>query len=324
MTVSREPEPLAPLDDSRQLARVAWRGFGDDSFAEVMRQSMRSMAHDDPETHAALADEGAAFGSLLDLHLEDDSAPSHSVAATALTAFVDGLAKAVKEISKSTLKRERYRTNLLLTGVEFGSVKVSLATPPQKVVKNADILERTFVEDADARSLALVTALLSVNVDADGTALEALAASLPLRARAGLRKASQQIAKENWRVSGSLARPGKPLENIAFDATSARRVGIALSSSHRESKRIELSGRVDGSRRSLLVMYFEPDKGRPFAAAVPDTELYESVVGMDAPDLRVTCKFRVDTVIAAGTDSVVRSSHTLESIRVLGEQGTLA
>lgn len=323
MSPKRVPRPLAPLGDSRQLARDAWQSLGSDPFSTVSRDSMHAIAYDDPETHAALADEGAAFGSVLDLHLVEESAPEHSVAATALTNFVQGLAEAVKEISKHALHRERYRTNLLLTGIAFGSVRVSVATPPQQTAKNADTLERTFVEDVDAQSLALVTALLSQDPDADDSAMEALASSLPIAARAKLRKASAQIEKSGWSVTGTFSRPGRRREIVSFDSLTARRVGAALASSHHESKHVTMSGRVDGNRRSLLVMYFDPDKGRPFAAAVPDTDLYERVVGLASQDLSVVAQFRVDAVVAAGTDSAVRTSHTLEGIQPANEQGEL-
>lgn len=310
--------------NARELAREAWRHTPDGPLGDIMRSSMRAMALNDPATHAALADEGAAFGSVLDLHLEDPDAPDHSVAVDTLTKFLRGLMDAVKETSKVTLRRKHYSSNLLVSGVAVGSVRVSLATPPKRPVPGMAPLEASLVDDVEAASLARVTAMLS-NASEDSGAVDAFAAQLPLRARAGLRRASAQIVANAWDISGTFQRPGHSRERVRFTVDSATRLADALSSAHRETRPITLSGRIDGSRRSLMVMYFEPDEGRPFAAAVPTGDLYERVVTLDAPDSRVLARFQVDEVIAAGSDSVVRRAYTLQSIDALRaeEQPTL-
>ncbi|WP_062520009.1 hypothetical protein [Demequina silvatica] len=309
------------VGDARELAREAWRHAPAGPLGDIMRQSMRAMAHDDPQTHAALADEGAAFSGVLDLHLNDAHTPEHTVAVDTLTAFLRGLMDAVKETSKATLRKKRYSNRLLVTGFALGSVRVTLVTPPVRTREDMAPLS-SLAEDVDAGSLAKVAAMLAGD---DDSAIDAFAAQLPVRARAGLRRASSQIIANDWEFTGTFQRPGSAREPVHFTAASARRLADALGSAYRETHPLRVSGRIDGSRRSLLVMYFEPDSGRPFAAAVPNAELYERVVELDAPEGKVLAHFSVDEVIAAGSDSVVRRAYTLERIDPLEleEQGML-
>lgn len=313
-------------DEALDAFRDSWHASEGDDFASRMaRQSLEAFAETTPELKALAFELSRHAQSELDLHLSGETVQHHSTNAEFFAELIRGIADATKELAKHRLTRERRRSTLQILAPLPGSVRVVLqAAPPEEVDGHASQETRTPTVDSDA--LDAVAALLaraqSASDDPASEVLSGLAAELPARAHAGLRRAANAIDRQSWEVDGEL-RSVHGNHPIRVDVHGAQALLRVLKERSEIRERVSYPGTIDGSRRSIGAVWFIPDGQSPIEAAVLDPELMERVVRHDAEGQRVEASFDLVTIVGSGANARKRRVFTLQMVEPLPEEHDL-
>ncbi|MCS5524823.1 hypothetical protein NY551_18970 [Curtobacterium flaccumfaciens pv. oortii] len=304
--------------------REAWYALPDETtFAgKIARRSLEASAKQDPTLERALFDLQLQAQSELDLHLDGDTVTEHATNALDFANLVRGVAEAVKELTKSSLGRQRMPSTLQVIAPSPGSVRVVFRPEAPKTLDG--VVEGSASETWESASLVRVATILARAGGQDGDAvLDALAAGVPIGAHAGLRRAAKAVVGAQWIISGTLRRPHHDSIPVSVGPAGASRLLTALAARTYEEQHVNAEGRVDGQRRSVGAMWFVPSVGQAFEAAVPDAELLDRVASLAAADELVRARFQVIVTALAGSTGGVRRSYSLESIVAVPAEPTL-
>ncbi|MBO3664568.1 hypothetical protein [Microbacterium stercoris] len=306
--------------------RDAWLAAeGDDFASRLQRQSLEALAAENVALHRTLFELTNRAQSELDLHLTGDTVHGHDANAEWFAQLVRGVADATKEVAKHLLDRQRRASTLRILALSPGSVRVVLraATPEEAAGRTAQM---TRTPSVDSKSLDTVAVLLArsqaegANVTDD--VLSGLAANLPQKAHAGLKRAARAIDAQDWDVEGEL-RSQHGFQRIHVGPAGAKALLRVLDERQESTTEVTLVGAIDGQRRSVGALWFAPDGAGAIEAAVPTAELMEQVVQHDAANQRVQAVFDVVTIIGKGANPRRRDVYTLRSIEPLPDAPTL-
>jgi hypothetical protein len=301
------------LDDFRD----AWLAAEGEDFASRMaRRSLEALAHENDDLRPVLFSLTNRAQSELDLHLDGETVHHHEADAASFAAFVRGIAEATQEVAKHMLGRDRRASTLRILAPMPGSVRVVLraAAPDEEPGATAQL---TRTPSIDSKSLDTVATLLARS-QAEGSAvtddvLSGLAAELPGKAHAGLKRAARAIDKQDWAVAGEL-RSQRGFQPVELGPEGAKALLRVLDERHETNDSVTLVGTIDGQRRSIGALWFTPEGAAAIEAAVPSPELIERVVQHDAAQERVRAEFNVITIVGSGTNARRRRVYTLQSI----------
>jgi len=295
--------------------REAWYALPDEAtFAgKIARRSLEASAKQDPALERALFDLQLQAQSELDLHLDGDTVTEHSTNALDFANLVRGIAEAVKELTKSSLGRQRMPSTLQVIAPTPGSVRVVFRPEAPKMADG--VVADSASETRESAALVRVATILARAGEQEGdTVLDALTSGVPIGAHAGLRRAAKAVVGAQWSVSGILRQPHRDPILVSVGPAGASRLLSALAARTHEEQHVNVEGRVDGQRRSVGAMWFTPSVGAAFEAAVPDAELLDTVASLAAADEPVRARFQVIVTAPAGATGGVRRSYSLESI----------
>lgn len=313
--------------NERELAqkfRDAWKASSGESFSSVLaRQSLVASAAVSPVLQAVLAELQERTQAELILHINGPRVEHHRADALRVAELIKGLADAVRETAKDALGTSKRRSRLLVHAPVAGSVKLHLTVERDDKPRPTEPLASTEAETVDSYALARVTQVLArsaleVADSRDSSVLGGLVDSLPLRSRAGIRRAATAIEAASWEIEGELERPGANTEPVRFSPASMARLLAVMKETVEVQEDQLIAGTIDGQRYSLAAMWFRPEVGAPFEAAVPQPELLARVaeLGVDVEN-RVIARFAVTSRFARGDQSAPRRSFTLISIDAL-------
>lgn len=303
--------------------REAWRSLPDEStFAgRLARQSLEASARQDPALEKVLFEVQNHAQSELDLHLDGDAVSEHATSALQFADLIRGIAEAVKEVSKSAMGRKRLPTTLQVLAPMPGSVRVVLRAEPP--AERDGVVRGTDSSTQDSSSLATVANILArAGATDDGDVLSGLTTGLAIGAHPGLRRAAKAVAKAGWRMEGTLRRPQTDPIKLRVDAAGATRLLQALDARTEKTESLELTGQIDGQRRSVGAMWFVPVGSASFEAAVPDADLLDRVASLAATAQPVRARFQVVTRAPAGATSGARRTFALKAVEV-ADSGSL-
>ncbi len=310
------------LDDFRD----AWHAAeGDDFASRLQRQSLEALAAENESLRPVLFELTSRAQSELDLHLNGETIHNHEANAESFAAFVRGVADATKELAKHMLGRQRRASTLRILAPSPGSVRVVLkAAPPDETPGRT--AQNTRTPSVDSTSLDTVAVLLSraqhEGARSTDDVLSGLAADLPHRAHAGLKRAAKAIDAQDWDIAGEL-RSQHGFQLVHVGPLGAKALLRVLDERQESSDVARLVGVIDGQRRSVGALWFTPDSAPAIEAAVPSPELMEQVVQHDAANARVRAIFDVVTIVGKGANARRRQVYTLRSIEPLPETPTL-
>ncbi|WP_402842783.1 hypothetical protein [Microbacterium sp. GXS0129] len=261
----------------------------------------------------------------LELHLNGETVHQHEANAESFAQLVRGIADATKEVAKHIIGHKRRASTLRILAPTPGSVRVVLkaATPQEAAGRTA---QNTRTPSVDSTSLDTVAVLLSraqgEGAKPDDDVLSGLAANLPQKAHAGLRRAAKAIDAQDWDIDGEL-RSTHGFQHVHVGPLGARALLRVLDEHQESSTSTTLSGAIDGTRRSIGALWFAPDGQVAIEAAVPSPDLMEQAVQHDAANQRVRAEFDVLTIVGKGANPRRRQVYTLRSIEPLPDAPTL-
>lgn len=306
--------------------RDAWHAAeGDDFASRLQRQSLEALAAENDALRVVLFELRNRAQSELDLHLEGETVHGHEANAESFAQFVRGVADATKEVAKHLLDRQRRSSTLRILAPSPGSVRVVLkaASPEEAGGRTA---QNTRTPSVDSKSLDIVAVLLARSEAEGGSftddVLSGLAADLPQKAHAGLKRAAKAIDDQDWDVAGEL-RSQHGFQPVHVGPLGAKALLRVLEERQESSTTTTVAGAIDGTRRSIGALWFTPDGLGAIEAAVPSPELMEEAVQHDAANQRVRAEFDVVTIIGKGANPRRRQIYTLRSIEPLPDAPTL-
>ncbi len=289
---------------------------GDPEVDELARAAvLASVDSDDILKDAALAEVGPEQAEL-DLHFDGPLVESHMARAEPFGLFVARTADAVKEISKASLGRKRYRADLLVSAITPGSLRVLLKSPNRRDKTKNPIADSAVenVESAALRTIAILLSQAGADADPEGDSpVSATIEQLPVAAREQVRSAVNQIVRSGWSVEGELRQRGVGLVKINLGNDRAAHLHDELSQTESTVERgVEMVGSIDGTRRYTGTMWFQPENAeRPFVASVTDATLLERVNEINAtPGTRVRATFERYGVYRHGADATSTPAKT--------------
>ncbi len=306
--------------------RDAWHeSEGDDFASRATRRSLEAFAFGHPELTPIVFELTNRAQSELELHLNGETVHQHEANAESFAQLVRGIADATKEVAKHIIGHKRRASTLRILAPTPGSVRVVLkaATPQEAAGRTA---QNTRTPSVDSTSLDTVAVLLSraqgEGAKPDDDVLSGLAANLPQKAHAGLRRAAKAIDAQDWDIDGEL-RSTHGFQHVHVGPLGARALLRVLDEHQESSTSTTLSGAIDGTRRSIGALWFAPDGQVAIEAAVPSPDLMEQAVQHDAANQRVRAEFDVLTIVGKGANPRRRQVYTLRSIEPLPDAPTL-
>jgi hypothetical protein len=318
MVLSREA-----IDEFRE----AWLASEGNEFAsKVQRRSLEALADQDQELKVLLFALSNKAQSELDLHLTGTLEETHETNAESFASLISGIAEATKEVAKNYIGSFRRESTLRVLAPSMGSVRLVLrAAPP--IEENNRLAKTTRTPSVDSLSLDMIATLLarsqSDSPDAQNDdVLSGLAANLPQKAHRGLKRAAKAIEKQDWSVKGELRTP-RGFQPITIDTFGAKALLRVLEEHQASSTTIVLKGMIDGQRRSIGALWFNPEGQRPIEAAIPSQDLIEQVVHHAAINESVIAEFDLLSIVGKGMGARVRPVYTLRSIEKAPVQPTL-
>jgi len=313
-------------DEALDQFRDAWHAAeGDDFGSRLERQSLEALAAENEALRPVLFELVNRAQSELDLHLDGKTVHEHEANAESFAQLVRGIADATKEVAKHMLGRERRISTLRILAPSPGSVRVVLkaATPEEAAGRTA---QNTRTPSVDSVSLDKVAVLLAraqhEGAKADDDVLSGLAADLPQKAHAGLKRAAKAINAQDWDIAGEL-RSQRGFQPVHVDPIGAKALLRVLDEHQESSTTTSLPGAIDGTRRSIGTLWFTPDGRAAIEAAVPSPELMEQAVHHDAAGQRVRASFDVVTIVGKGANPRRRQVYTLRHLEPLPDDPTL-
>ena len=299
---------------------------GDTPEDEAIRASLRAgIVGDD----AALIDVYERYAgpeqAEVDLHLEGTALQYISTNAHEFAAFVSGISEAVKETAKQKAGRKSYSENLLIRGAEPGSVRVVFRVPEQRQKNKQQSIPTALASSVDSEALRSVAAILThaSSEDPDDSPLMAELAELPIAARPGLKRAASSSRRAGWDIRGQIRQRHIGAQDIALTSAGAFRLNEGLNAKVENRTEQTAVGLIDGFRRSLSTLYFEPSpNGRIIQAAVADETIAAAITDLFAqPDLPVEVVFNVIETSLPGDQERIKRSRSVRRIRRTASPG---
>ncbi|RMI13005.1 hypothetical protein [Cellulomonas triticagri] len=300
--------------DRREAFERAWKASsGSAKMDRYRRQGFMAIASDDPEL-ADVADRLSAGGrAQLELHIDEPSSADHEVRAGVLGAFMSRATRAVNELTKAQLGRDRWRQGLRVLAPALGSVQITFVEPPPRDSTGGQ-LGVGHVPAPEAEAMRQLTALL-ILAEADDEALDATVYRLRGPARRAVRLMSETVVDASWTVEGELRLLHRDPVRFAITTEGVSRLARASKETEDEPVRADLAGQVDGWTWSTSSMRFLPDSGRAFDVAVPP-ELEDLAARANAGRERVHVRLSGVRVHPAGDSATVRTSYWLDALEV--------
>ncbi|OIH85887.1 hypothetical protein BLJ79_03530 [Arthrobacter sp. UCD-GKA] len=289
-----------------------------------MYASLRSgIVKDDPELMDVWVQEVGPEQARIDLHLEGSGVQGHSTNALDFGRFVANLAEAVKETAKGIMGTKKAPAELLIEGASPGSVRVVLKAPPvdkeprpgQPDDGQTKVDEPSSAQSDALRKIAQVLSLASETSDLETDALDASVDTLPPAARAKLMAALKHVERSSWTIDGKVEQRHIGLSDVTLSQQGASLLRTVLGRGYEKRTTERVQGTIDGLKKSLGVMWFEPYGGRPFVAAVSEEKLLMEVARFNAlPDQVVIAVFDAFTILDEGAGGELRKSRALVSL----------
>ena len=318
------------MTESADLLRDAWLSLEGQSgpAAEMQRISLEMAAEQSPQLRDVLTELKAPLQAELDLHLTGPSIVGHEAVAESFGRLVTRMSTAVKEIAKAASGRRRYSANLRVLAPAAGSVRLVLRAPEVRQVGNV-IPGDAVADSVDSLALKRLAAVLgqadeAVHGDVEDSPLTASVRPLPASARQTLRLIAQTVEDANWWLEGELRQRGHMPSPLSLSPAGASYLIDVLRAEIIETQEDPpITGVIDGQRRSLSAMWFQPDRGRSFEAAVLDPELLVLVAELAAHQTPVRCTFRVFISYGPSDSAHARRSYELLRVEPASQDGQI-
>jgi hypothetical protein len=314
-------EPSAELET---LLTAALQNALDDSPASAFtRMNIRNgIVRDDPGLIDVFERIAGPAQAEVDLHLTGAGVEGHATNAHLFSQFVSGISEAVKETAKARVGRGRYSEHLLIEGLSPGSVRVVLRAPtPPKAQENEEPMHEVSASSVDSDALRSIVAILThASRDDDESPLEAELIDLPPRARQGLKRATRTTNEAGWDIKGQIRQRTIGAEDVLLTPQGAFRLRQGLDAQVESRTEETAIGNIDGFRRSLSTLYFQPDgSSRIIQAAVLDSAIAAAITDLfSEPDSMVEVVFEVIETHLPGEKTNPRRSRSVRSIRRVG------
>jgi hypothetical protein len=259
-----------------------------------------------------------------DFHLEGPGVEGHSANARYFAQFVSGISEAVKETAKARAGKGRYSEHLLIEGVGPGSVRVVLRAPRPRADKSQPQIDEIPASTVDSDALRSIAAILThASSDEEDSPLIAALTDLPPKARQGLRRATRTTNEAGWSIRGSIRQRNIGASELVLTPAGAVRLTDSLNAAVTRTGTETLTGFIDGFRRSLSTLYFQPaNGGRIIQAAVLDNPTAAKISELFVDkDSQVEVAFDVVEMFLPGDESRPRRSRSVRQIRrIAGDQ----
>ena len=316
---------MTVLTGREEVFANAWRSVQGDDFASRMaRQSLEATARETEGLRPLLEQLLTRNQVELDLRLDGDGVQGHMTNAAAFAELIRGISDSVKEISKASLGRSRLAKALLISAPMPGSVRVVLRAAPAKPdarrKSEPALIEDESVDSTSLETVANFLALAEESAESIDSPLDGFASELPAAAKAGVLKAARIIKKANWSVTGELRRPRHEPIPIGIGPSGASRLVSSLGDEEKVTDDSTLLGTIDGQRKSIATMWFNPEEGRSFEAAVVRPDLLDEVASYAAQgEQTIEATFAVTTRYPRGEGASPRHSYVLKSLKSIRE-----
>lgn len=277
--------------------------------SEILLNSLHaSLAHGGPDLVQVWDEETSPVQASLDLHLEGSGVKNHMTRVDQLALFVAGINDAVKAVVRENTGRQRLHRNLLVEGVQPGSVRVSLRAdaplPAQGTPHDAPLagLER-FASSPDSAALRLVARLFTEASD-ETPEIDGDVSVLPMRARQGLAKALRAAEKADWEIEGDLSQRGLGKSRVELSRRGIKALNLSLEAHEYTTKLEYIVGTIDGFRRSMGRLYLAPSGGgQPLTISVQsDALIREVAVLATEPERPVLANIETVSVLDPGQE----------------------
>lgn len=287
---------------------------GNTGLDALVRQSLHASI---PETASHLHDvyqtEVAPEQVQLDLHLSGDSVKNHSTNANVLGDFISHLSDAVKETAKAIGDKRAWSNNILVSGVQPGSVHVVLQVPDQKRPANSGTPAMVDESSLDSRAVRAIALTMSAASDDDAESEdEMVIAQIPKQARRALRLAAKDVKRAGWDIEGSIAQRGKGIDSIRLTHRGADRLVTSLAGVEEVTEPKQVFGEVDGVKNSLGQVFIVAEPGGSLTlSSTDDKKLAEAARLAAEPGTRVKVSFEETRLLDAGGVALPAVSRTL-------------
>lgn len=299
------------------LVQAARYRSGNDALDALLKQSLAAAAVSRPELIPTLQKELAPEQVQLDLHLTGDSVKQHATNANALGDFISHLSDAVKETAKAIGDKRSWRNNLLVRGVQPGSVHVTLQVPEAKKPANSgtpEMLDETSLDSQAVRAIAQT--MSTASQDNPDDADDVLIAQIPKQARRSLRLAAQDVKRAGWEIEGSISQRGRGVDTVRLTSRGAERLVASLDGVEEATTPKEVFGVVDGVKNSLGHVFVIPESGHPLTlSSTEDDKLAEAARLAAVPGTRVKVSFNETRFLDAGGAALPTVSRTLTRLQ---------
>ena len=313
-----------PSKELENLLANALQGALDDSpESEFTRLNIRNgIVGDDPGLIDVFERVAGPDQAEVDLHLSGPGVKGHATNAHYFSQFVSGISEAVKETAKSRVGKGRYSEDLLIEGLGPGSVRVVLRAPsPPAPNDGGEPIDGVSASTVDSEALRSIVAILThASSEDEESPLVAELLDLPAKARRGLKRATKTTNEAGWDIKGSIRQRNIGSENVVLTPEGAFRLRQGLDAQVESRTEETVVGNIDGFRRSLSTLYFEPEGStRIIQAAVLDSEIAATITDLfSEPDLMVEVVFEVVETFLPGDRTHPLRSRSVQSIRRVG------
>lgn len=321
-----------PQDRRRSLFRDFQEALlfrsGNDELDRISQRSLLMSAAGDEEFVSEWHRLVGAEQAVLDLHLGGVGVEENTTRADKFAFFVSSMSSTVQRASREATGRRRYPRQLLVEGVQPGSVRVVLRAPVPRIPNTQSVDPLTVASTVDSDALRLIATIMGhANDPAQDSIATAAIQALPPAARIPMRTAMDHVQTAGWEIAGSISQRGFGYSSLKLTSQGAARLRIELEARYDKSFIQEMYGRISGSKDIEGTLWFTPEGGTEFRAQVAnDATLRRSVVQHQLDHPRVFARFDVVESHAAGREaSSVRVSRVLRSVTLapLGEQSVI-
>ncbi|SKC37417.1 hypothetical protein [Okibacterium fritillariae] len=294
---------------------------------ELELASMVAMMGHDEKYRIVAEQELAPVNGHLELHLSGETVVQHATNARPFGQFVLQMAESVKSTARDISGAKRLKDELLIeTGP--GSVKTTFVAPPRRrdpsTLPTPEKQEPLIDDDRFSEALRRV-AVVFANVEGDlqeNPALDSAISQIPAASRLPLKKALDEVLKQEWSLEGSFTQRGIGVTRVKVHPHSISYLRARLAETVVSTDTWESTGYLDGHTWSTGTMRFIPVKNsRPITASFGDSEVQLEVGKLDSkPSQKVRVRMTVHSTIGL---TATKKSYVLDSISSIDEaQGT--
>jgi hypothetical protein len=308
---------VIPNELESAIVEAARYRTGNNSLDAFLMQSLVAGVANSPELSATLQSELAPEQVQLDLHLTGESVQHHATNANTLGDFISHLSDAVKETAKAIGDKRAWRNNLLVSGVQPGSVRVILQVPEARKPRNSgtpELTESTTLDSQAVRAIAQTMSTASQDEATDDD--EVVIARIPKQARRALRLAALDVKRAGWDIEGSISQRGRSIDPVRLTHRGAERLVTSLNGVEEVTTAKETFGVVDGVKNSLGHVFIIPETGNVLTlSSTDDKRLAEAARLAATPGTRVRVFFDETRSLDAGGAALPTVSRTLTHLQ---------